>query len=79
MCCFSVKYAALRRKSKVWLSRNPDIISIHGLLFQLASTKKNPTKGVGLVQSRPHYHLVKMQVVLDMIELKSCSHDVKQK
>ena len=40
ICCFSTKHAALRRKSKDWLTRNQDNvsewgeISIHGLLFQ---------------------------------------------
>jgi hypothetical protein len=39
MCCFSVKHAALRRKSKDWLARNQNNvsewgdISIRGLLF----------------------------------------------
>ena len=39
-CCFSAKHAALRRKSKDWLSRNQYNVfewgdmSIHGLLFQ---------------------------------------------
>ena len=46
ICCFFAKHAALRRKSKGWLAQNQDIvsewgdISIHGLLFQLASTIK---------------------------------------
>ena len=40
ICCFSIKDAALRRKSKDWLARNQDNVSewgdmsIHGLLFQ---------------------------------------------
>ena len=40
ICCFSGKYAALRRKSKDWLARNHDNVSkvgdmsIRGLLFQ---------------------------------------------
>jgi hypothetical protein len=40
ICCFSTKHAALRRKSKDWLTRNQDNvsewgeISIRGLLFQ---------------------------------------------
>ena len=40
MCCFSVKHAALRRKSKDLLARNQDNVSewsdmsTHGLLFQ---------------------------------------------
>jgi hypothetical protein len=33
-------------------------MSIRGLLFQRASTIKNPTKRVGLVQSGPHDHLI---------------------
>ena len=46
ICCFSSKYAALRRKSIDWLALNRDNISewgdmcIHGLLFQWASTIK---------------------------------------
>ena len=44
MCCFSVKHAALRRKSKDWLVWNQDNLSewddmsICGLLFQWCST-----------------------------------------
>jgi hypothetical protein len=44
--CFFAKHAALRRKSKDWLARNQDNVSkwgdmsILGLLFQWASTKK---------------------------------------
>jgi hypothetical protein len=44
ICCFSAKHAALRRKSKDWLAQNQDNVSewsemsIHGLLFQWAST-----------------------------------------
>jgi hypothetical protein len=40
ICCFSAKHAALRRKSKNWLSRNQNNVfewndmSTHGLLFQ---------------------------------------------
>jgi hypothetical protein len=39
ICCFSVKHAALRRKSKDWLARNRNKVSewgdmsIRGLLF----------------------------------------------
>jgi hypothetical protein len=45
ICCFSSKHSALRRKSKDWLARNQDNVSvwgdmsIHGL-FQSASTIK---------------------------------------
>jgi hypothetical protein len=40
ICCFSAKYASLRRKSKDWLARNQDNVSewgdmsTRGLLFQ---------------------------------------------
>ena len=40
ICCFSAKHIALRRKSKIWLTRNQDNVSewggmsIRGLLFQ---------------------------------------------
>jgi hypothetical protein len=46
ICCFSAKHAALKRKSKDWLARNQNNVSpwgymsIHGLLFQWASTIK---------------------------------------
>jgi hypothetical protein len=48
--CFSDKHAALRRKSKDWLAQNQNNVSewgdmsIHGLLFQWASTIENPTQ-----------------------------------
>ena len=64
ICCFSAKHTALRRKSKDWLARNRDNVfewgdmCIHGLLFQWASTIKNSTKLVGLVQSGPHHHII---------------------
>ena len=44
ICCFSVKHAALRRKSKDWLAWDQDNVSewgdmsIRGLLFQWAIT-----------------------------------------
>ena len=44
ICCFSVKHAVLKSKSKDWLAWNLDNvpwwdnISTHGLLFQLAIT-----------------------------------------
>ena len=46
ICCFSAKHAALRSKSKDWFARNQNNVSewgdmsIHGLLFQWASTIK---------------------------------------
>jgi len=45
-------------------------MSTNGLLFQRASTIKNPSKSVGIVQSGYHYILVDMHVVLAMIYLK---------
>jgi hypothetical protein len=60
----STKYAALRRKNKDWLARGQDNVSqwggmsIRGLLFQLASTKKISIRRVGLAQSGPHHHLI---------------------
>ena len=65
ICCFSAKHAALRRKSTDWLARNQNNVSewsdmsTPGLLFQWASTIKNTTQGVGLVQSGHHHHLIK--------------------
>jgi len=35
-----------------------DNISIRNPLFQWARTIKNPIKHVGLVQMRPHHHLI---------------------
>ena len=75
ICCFSTKHTALRRKSKDGLAQYQDNvsecgdISIHGLLFQWASTchYKNPTRCVGLVQSGPHHHLIENKLVLAMI------------
>ena len=61
MCCF---FNVLRSKNKDWFVRNQDNVSGGSdmstcwLLFQWASTKKNPTKCVGLEQSRLHYHFI---------------------
>ena len=57
ICCLFDEHTALRRERKDWLHRNQDNasewgdMSIHGLWFQWANTKKNPTKRVGLEQS----------------------------
>jgi hypothetical protein len=46
ICCFSAKLAVLRRKSKDWLARNKNNVSVwsdmstRGLLFQWVSTIK---------------------------------------
>ena len=40
---------------------------------------KNPTKCIGLVQTRHHHHhLIEMKLVLTMIQLKYCSLGIKQ-
>ena len=62
-CCFSAKQAALRRKSKDRLAQNQDIVSRCSDMstHRLVSVNlhyKNTTKGVSLVQSRHHYHLL---------------------
>ena len=55
ICCFSAKHTSLRIKNKVWLVRSQNNVSEYrdmssrGLLFQWASTIKNPTKLIGLV------------------------------
>jgi len=49
ICCFSAKYAALRREHKNWVTRNQDNVfewgdmSTHGLVFfsELALSKSN--------------------------------------
>ena len=62
--CFFAKQAALRRKNKDLLVRNQDNVSdwsdmtTCGLLFQWASTIKNPSERVGLVQNGYHYHII---------------------
>ena len=39
-------------------------MSISRMLFQWASTIKNPTKSVGLVPCGPHHHLIENLLVL---------------
>jgi hypothetical protein len=39
ICCFSAKYAALRRKSKDWLARNRDNVSEWGDMFTAITIK----------------------------------------
>ena len=56
ICCFSAKHTALKRRSKDRLTQNQDNVSVWGdmstcrLLFQWASSIKNPTKHGSLVQ-----------------------------
>jgi hypothetical protein len=73
ICRFSAKHAALRRKSKDWLTRNQDNMSewgnmsIRGLFFQWASTIKIQLSILGLVQKGPHHYLIENSLVLTMI------------
>ena len=53
-------------------------MSTCGLLFSVSQHYRNPTKHVGLLLRRYHQHLIEMQLVLAMIELKNCSVDIKQ-
>ena len=65
ICYFSTKHAALRSKSKDWLGQYQDNVfewSDMSTCVTVASVSqhyKNPTKSVGLVQSR-HDHLIDM-------------------
>ena len=69
VCCFSAKHAALRSKSKDWLSRNQDNVSewsdmsTHGLV-SVSYYYKNPAQHVGLVQSRHHHHFIECHLFL---------------
>ena len=72
ICCFVDKHDALTRKSKHWLAGQNSVsewndMSTRGLLFQLASTIKNPTQRVDLEQSGPPHHLIENQLILAMI------------
>jgi len=66
ICCFSDEHAALSRKSKDWFAQNQDNVSDCGSCLSancccielVLQMYKNPTKCVGLVQSRPHHHLI---------------------
>ena len=66
ICCFSGRHAALRRRSKDWLSLNQDNVfewadtSTRGLLFQW-------NKRVGLVESGPHHHLIEHWVRIPLM------------
>ena len=55
ICCFSAKHAALRRKSKNWLTRNQNNV-FEWDDMSVSQHYENPTKRVGLVQSGPHHH-----------------------
>jgi hypothetical protein len=74
ICCFSTKHAALRRKSKEWFGIGIRILcpSVATCLsanccFSELALYKNPTKRVGLAQSRPHHHLIENVPVLATI------------
>ena len=66
ICCFSAKHEALKRKIKDWLDQKQDNESEWGnmstgkMLFQWSNVIKNPAKYVGLVQGRPHHHLINL-------------------
>ena len=51
ICCFSAKYAALRRKRKDWLARNQDNVSEWGDLSFADCC-------FSLVQSRLYHHFI---------------------
>ena len=71
--CFYAEHAALRSKNKNWLARNQNNVSewndvsTCGLFCQCARTK-NPTKQVGLEQSRHH-----------LINVSCYRHDMAEK
>ena len=64
ICCFSAKYAALRRRSKDCLVQNQNNVSewsdmsTHRLLFQWASAIKIQLRVLGLVLSGHHHHFI---------------------
>ena len=54
ICCFSAKHAALRRKTKDWLTRNQDNVRVVRHVYprtvdSVSKHYKNLTKHVGLV------------------------------
>ena len=67
ICCFSAQHVALRSKSKDWsVGSNRIICPVSeatclptNCCYSELALKKNPAKGVGLVQSGPHHHLIK--------------------
>ena len=63
ICYFSAKHAALRRKTKDWLTRNQDNVRVGRHVYprtvdSVSKHYKNPTKRVGLVPGTPHHHLI---------------------
>ena len=83
MCCFSVKHTALRSRSTYWLAWNQNNVSKWNdmstgerTVFSKSQHYKNPTKLVGLVQSRHHLHHIDMLFVFTMIQLQNCPFDV---
>ena len=74
-CCFSAKYAAIRRKTgwlglKIMCPSGATGLSADSCFSELAQYKS--TKRVVLVQSRPHHHLFENTIILVMIKLKNC-------
>ena len=80
ICCFSIKHATLKSKSRV----NHNNVSEWSIYLQtIVSVNqhyKHPNKHVSLVQNRHHHHhLIEMYLIpLIMIQLKSCSLGIKQ-
>ena len=65
ICYFSTKHAALRSKSKDWQVQNQDNVSEWSDmstcgLVSVNYQYKNPSQGVGLVQSGTHHHFIEM-------------------
>ena len=69
ICCFSAKNASLIRRAKTgWLGIKiicpswGTCLSSDYCFSELVLTK-NPPKRVGLVQSRPHHHLIVLAMI----------------
>ena len=59
ICCFSAKHTSLRKKSKDWLVWNQNLyLCQSGATCLSADCGFKESNCVGLVQSRPHHHLI---------------------
>jgi hypothetical protein len=86
MCCFSAKHVAIRSKSKDWMARNQNNVSmwsdmsIRGLLFQWASTIKIQLSM--LVKNKADLIIISLKINLFSpwytMQLKNCWIGVKQ-
>ena len=78
ICCFSAKYAALRRQNKDWSAQNQNAsnvsewndMSTHGLLFQSVNTIK--IKLSVLAQN-------KADLIIVSLKFKCSRHDIAEK